>query len=204
MTCQEFWSRMRELPGLLPPAEGTHADSSLMEHVQACLSCTGLMEQQRALHAGLKRMAAEQAGLRAPAHVEATLLRHFRAGRAQHPGRAALAWLTAFRGRTLAAVLATAVLAVVLISYRGPLSRLLPSSTIEVEDAGYLDSGFVPLPSAGGGAPNTEAAVVRVEMPSSTLVALGVPVADQATGGTVEAELLLGPGGMPQAVRVIE
>ena len=147
-----------------------------------------------------------KAALRAPARVEAALLRHFRAraGRAQHPGRAVLAWLVALRSRTLAAVLATALLAALLISYRGPLLRLLPPSATEAEDAGYLDSGFVPLPYAGGAVPNAEAAVVRVEMPSSTLVALGVPVADQATGGTVEAELLLGPGGMPQAVRVIE
>jgi hypothetical protein len=197
---------MRELPGLLPPAAGTPVDSSLVEHMEACLSCTGLVERERALHAGLKRMAAEQATLRAPAHLEAALLRHFRAhaGRAQHPGRAALAWLGAFRGRTLAAVVATALLAAVVISYRGPLLSLLPPSATEVEDAGYVDSGFVPLPYAGGAAPNTEAAVVRVEMPSSTLVALGVPLADQASGGTVEAEVLLGPGGMPQAVRVIE
>ena len=201
MTCQEFWSRMRELPGLLPPAEDTPADSLLVEHIATCLSCAGLMERQRALHAGLKRMAAEQAELTAPAHVEAALLRQFRAhaGRAQYPGRALLGWLVAFRGRTLAAVLAAA-----LISYRGHLFRLLPPSATEVEDAGYLDSGFVPLPYAGGATPNTEAAVVRVEMPRSTLVALGVPLADQATGGTVEADLLLGPGGMPQAVRVIE
>lgn len=206
MTCQEFWSRMRELPGLLPPTEDTPADSLLVEHLEACLSCAGLIERQRALHAGLKRMAAEQAERRAPAHAEAALLRHFRAhaGRAQYPGRAALAWLVAFRGRTLAAVLASAVLAAVLISYRGHLFRLLPPSATEVEDAGYLDSGFVPLPYAGGATPNTEAAVVRVEMPRSALVALGVPLADPVTGGTVEADLLLGPGGMPQAVRVIE
>ena len=206
MTCQQFWSRLRELPGQLPPAEVTPADSLLVEHIETCLSCAGLMERQRALHAALKRMAAEQAELTAPAHVEAALLRQFRthAGRAQYPGRALLAWLVAFRGRTLGAVLATAVLAAVLISYRGDLLRLLPPSAAELEDAGYLDSGFVPLPYAGGATPNTEAAVVRVEMPRSTLVALGVPLADQATGGTVEADLLLGPGGMPQAVRVIE
>jgi hypothetical protein len=91
-----------------------------------------------------------------------------------------------------------------LVFFSAPLSRILPASPSEVEDAAYLDSGFVPLPYSGGAAPNADGAVVRVEVPSSTLVALGVPLGDQATGGTVEAELLLGPGGMPQAVRVIE
>jgi hypothetical protein len=161
------------------------------------------MEAQRALQAGLRRMAAEQADLKAPGRVEAALLRRFRA-HAPTPARAVLPWLGPLAGRTLAAVLATAALAAVLVSYRAPLSRLLRPSPSEVEDAAYPDSGFVPLPYAGGAAPNAEAAVVRVEMPRSTLVALGAPLADQTTAGTVEAELLLGPGGMPQAVRVIE
>ncbi len=202
MTCQEFWNRTRELPGLLPPA-GTAADTLLVEHMQGCLPCAGLIERQRALQAGLKRMAAEQVELRAPTRVEAALLRQFRAhsGRTHEPAGAA--WLGILRRRALAVALAAAALAAVLISYRGPLLRLLPPSATEVEDTGYLDSGFVPLPYAGETAPNNEAAVVRVEMPTSTLVALGVPLGDQVSG-TVEADLVLGPGGMPQAVRVIE
>lgn len=205
MTCQEFWTGTQDLPDL-PLAEGTSGDRLLVEHMQSCVSCAALMERQRALQAGLTRMAAEQAELRAPAHVEAALLRQFRAhsGRGRYRIRAGLAWLGDVRGKTLAAALATAALAALLVSYRAPLLRLLPPSATEVEDASYLDSGFVPLPYAGGTAPNSEAAVVRVEMPRSTLVTLGVPLADQATGETVEAELLLGPGGMPQAVRVIE
>jgi hypothetical protein len=207
MTCQEFWSRLQESPALLREGDGTAADRVFFEHTRGCGSCAGLMARQRALQAGLRRIAAEQAGLGAPARVETALLRQFRvhAGRAHAPAWASLAWLGTLTGRTLAAATATAVLAAVLVSYRVPLSRvLLPPSPSEVEDAASVDSGFVPLPYAGGDAPNAEAAVVRVEMPRSTLVALGVPLADQATSGTVEAELLLGPGGMPQAVRVIE
>jgi hypothetical protein len=35
-------------------------------------------------------------------------------------------------------------------------------------------------------------------------VALGVAVPDENRGDAVEAELLLGAGGMPQAVRILE
>ena len=206
MTCQEFWSRIQESRALLPQADGTPADRLLLEHMRDCTCCSDLMKRQRALQSGLRRIAAEQAGLRAPARVEAALLREFRAyaGRAHAPAREGSAWWGTLRGRTVAAALATAALAAMLVFFSAPLSRILPASPSEVEDAAYLDSGFVPLPYSGGAAPNADGAVVRVEVPSSTLVALGVPLGDQATGGTVEAELLLGPGGMPQAVRVIE
>lgn len=203
MTCQEFWSRMPELTALDPQADGSPADRLLVQHMRGCASCAALIDRQDALRAGLRRMALEQAGLGAPARLEAALLRQFRAhaGRTQTP--AGMAWLGTLTGKTLAAALATAALAAVLIWYRAPFSRVLPPSPPEIEEAADLDSGFVPLPYAGG-APNAEAAVVRVEVPRSTLVALGVPMADQATGGTVEAELVLGLGGRPQAVRVIE
>jgi len=212
MTCQEFWSQLQESPALLREADGTSADRVLFEHMRGCGPCADLVKRQRALQAGLQRIAAEQACLKTPATVEAALLREFRAhaGHAHTPGRTGLLWLGrltpgTLTGRALAAAMVTAALAVVVMSYRAPLSRvLLPPSPAEVEEAAYVDSGFVPLPYAGGAVPNAEAAVVRVEVPSSTLVTLGVPLGDQVTGGTVEAELLLGPGGMPQAVRVIE
>ena len=206
MTCQEFWSRIQESRALLPQADGAPADRLLLEHMCDCTCCADLMKRQRALLSGLRRIAAEQTGLRASARVEAALLREFRAyaGHAHAPAREGSAWWGTLRGRTVAAALATAALAAMLVFFSAPLSRILPASPSEVEDAAYLDSGFVPLPYSGGAAPNADGAVVRVEVPSSTLVALGVPLGDQATGGTVEAELLLGPGGMPQAVRVIE
>jgi hypothetical protein len=206
MNCQEFWSRIQESP--VPDARtgATPADRLFLEHMRGCSSCADLVERQRALQAGFRHLAAEQVGLRAPARLEATLLRQFRAhaGGADIPAHAGSGWLGTLTGRTLAVALATAALAAVLVFYRAPLSRVLPVPPSEAEDAAYLDPGFVPLPYAGGTAPNAEAAVVRVEVPRTTLVALGVPLADQAAAGTVEAELLLGPGGMPQAVRVIE
>lgn len=203
MTCQEFWSRIVELP---PDFEASHSDRLLVQHARGCARCGALLERQRALQAGLRRMAIEQAGLGAPARVEAALLREFRAHAlgAQTPSRGGLAWFGTLPGRTVAGALATAALAAVLIWYRAPSLGILTPSGSEIEDAADLDSGFVPLPYSGGAAPDAESAVVRVEVPRSTLVALGVPMADQTIGGTVEAELLLGLGGMPQAVRVVE
>jgi hypothetical protein len=196
---------MPELTALDPQADGSPADRLLVQHMRGCASCAALIDRQDALRGGLRRMALEQAGLGAPARLEAALLRQFRAhaGRTQTPAHAGMAWLGTLTGKMLAAALATAALAAVLVWYRAPFSGVLPPSPPEIEEAADLDSGFVPLPYAGG-APNAEAAVVRVEVPRSTLVALGVPMADQATGGTVEAELVLGLGGRPQAIRVVE
>jgi len=206
MTCREFWSRMPELTPLDPHVDGSPADRLLVQHMRGCASCAALIDRQDALRAGLRRMALEQAGLGAPARLEAALLRQFRAhaGRTQTPARAGMAWLGTLTGKTLAAAFVSAALAAVLVWYRAPSARILPPSPSEAEEAADLDSGFLPLPYAGGAAPNAETAVVRVEVPRSTLVALGVPLADQATGGTVEAELVLGLGGRPQAVRVVE
>jgi hypothetical protein len=206
MTCQEFWSRMPEFAALDPRADGSSADPFLLQHTRQCASCAALMERQGGLRAGLRRLALEQGGLGAPARLETALLREFRAhaGGTQAPARAGLAWLGTLTGKTVAAALVSAALATILVWYHPPSSHILPPSSADVEEATDLDSGFVPLPYAGAAAPNAEAAVVRVEVPRSTLVALGAPLADQATGGTVEAELMLGLGGMPQAVRVVE
>jgi len=206
MTCQEFWSQVPELSALDPQVDGSPAGRLLLQHMRGCPTCAALMDRQGALRAGLRRMAQEQAGLRAPAPLEAALLRQFHAhaGRSQTSAPTGFAWLGTPTGKTLTAALVSAALAAVLVWYRAPSSRILPLSMPEIEDAADLDSGFVPLPYAGTLAPNPEAAVVRVEVPRSTLVALGVPMSDQATGGTVEAEFVLGLGGLPQAVRIVE
>src|SRR5262249_15114248 len=100
MTCQEFWSLMQESPAPGPRRDATPADL-LLDHMRGCISCADLMQRQRALRAGLRRMATEQAGLKAPASVETTLLRQFRAhaGSAHTPVRAGLGWQGMLTGR---------------------------------------------------------------------------------------------------------
>jgi hypothetical protein len=76
-------------------------------------------------------------------------------------------------------------------------------TTVDSYDSSDLD-GFVPLPYAASASTTAEPDLVRVEMPRSTLVMLGVPGAAEETTDSVQAEVLLGEGGVPEAVRLVE
>ena len=216
MNCDQFRKQLTESGTLEIAAEA-------QVHMGGCPGCADLFQRQHRLEAGLKQMAAAQAGWSAPPRVEAALLEHYRSEivqfRSQTVGQDASTapaartpfWMH-FRRPALAAAGAFAVgLAPLLISYTQHHSHVVPRTTIsqaaDIEDDSALDNGFVPLPYFGNSGDLTstaEADVVRVEMPRSTLVTLGVPVNDDGSSATVEAELLLGEGGVPQAVRVLE
>jgi hypothetical protein len=207
MNCNQLRKRLRESGAL-------EVSAAVVAHMDSCGGCAAIFQQQHGLEAGLKQMAAGQAGWSAPPRVEAALVERFRSQTRLQPAAAVPArmpfWMR-FRlpGLAVAGGLA-AVLAVVLIS-RAPHSSHMAAGTaasqaLEADDDSALDNGFVLLPYANSGeiANSAEADVVRVEMPRSALVTLGVPVNDDGNSATVEAELLLGEGGVPQAVRVLE
>jgi hypothetical protein len=206
MNCDQFRKGLADSGALVPSAEA-------LAHVEDCADCAGLFYRHRGLEAGLKQMAAAQAGWSAPSRIEAGLLEQFRArlrARTSTPPRPAP--LVRFRVPALASAGAlAAVLALLLISRTPPVSHNATAAAIsqvaDADDDSSLDNGFVPLPyfaNSGEIANAAEADVVRVEMPRSTLVTLGVPVNDEGNSETVEAELMLGQGGVPQAVRVLE
>jgi hypothetical protein len=76
-------------------------------------------------------------------------------------------------------------------------------ATVDSYESSEFD-GFVPLPYAASANPTSEPDLVRVEMPRSTLIMMGVPGAAEETGDSVQAEVLLGDGGVPEAVRLVE
>jgi hypothetical protein len=193
MTCQDFWDRMPEL----------ESGQQLFDHGRQCASCAALLERQRALSAGLRRMAAERHSVQAPAHLEARL----RAAFQRPPGWRATSppihwWVPA-----LAALLA---LAVFLVWERRPQPAGTPGvSPVQIaslagDDAAEMDSGFIALPYAEAtGAPDDDDRV-QIEVPRATLIALGIPMPEGDAREAVEAEVLLGAGGAPQAVRLLE
>jgi hypothetical protein len=208
MNCDQVRKHLSELGSLETVQEA-------LTHASGCASCAALVQRHRRLEAGLKQMATAQAGCSAPPQVEALLIRQFRSQTGQQEVSTPLPpvpFLTRFRLPALAALGAlAAALALLLISRTPHPSRVVAQTTVsqaaDFEDYSALDNGFVPLPyfgNSGDIANPAEADVVRVEMPRSTLVTLGVPVNDDSNSGTVEAELLLGEGGVPQAVRVLE
>ena len=62
---------------------------------------------------------------------------------------------------------------------------------------------FYPLVEAGELAPLESGRVVRVEVPVSTLIAWGLPIAAESVSQSVQADLLLGQDGLARAIRFL-
>ena len=76
------------------------------------------------------------------------------------------------------------------------------------ERAGYTkpqENDFVAVTYVGEGAESTRGGrVIRVDVPRSTLFAMGFPVSLENESPTVKADLLIGPDGVTRAVRLVE
>ena len=203
---------------LLVDFEISPVPAQALEHAGHCPACAALADRRDQLRSGLLRLASQQAESTAPPRLEAMLLHEFRAQAASvrnpellkpHRGRPAAFPVPV--GILSAGALAAAI-AALLLWIHPPASRSLPTTATatvsNLSDDGDPDSSFIPLPYFGdpGLAPEpaAEGDIVRVEMPRSALVALGVLVPEDGGGEAVEADLLLGAGGMPQAVRIVE
>jgi hypothetical protein len=198
MTCHEFWNAMPEL------AEET----DVFDHVRECPSCAALLERQRALAAGLKQIAAERQSLQAPPALETRLLEAFRNQTAPRRASAGRYWLTW-------AAAAAAVLVVSFFLVRGRAPQLAKPADLGLAlmvagpgEPGGSDSDFIPLPygalETGAVPPAEDDDLVRVEIPRSALLALGVPLPADSGTGRVEAVVALGADGMLEGVRVLQ
>jgi hypothetical protein len=198
MTCSEFWEAVPELDETAP----------VSEHVKHCSSCAALLGEHRALGIGLKHLARETAQFQAPARVEINLLEQFR----QHggleprsaPRRKIVMWLT---WASAAAVVVAAAL--YLFLGRQPVrpgSHPNLQMAMQPAEGGSttLGADFIPTPYADAATVPEDADWVRVELPRSTLLALGlqVPVADGPD--RVQAVVALNSDGVVQGVRLLQ
>jgi hypothetical protein len=205
MNCQEFWDTMPELEG--------GPEREALPHARECPACAALFDEQRVLAAGLRSVAAGGARVEAPARVEARLVAAFRGqgGLAASHSRRWWAPLAAWAA-TAAVVAAAAVLLVV--HERRPAPRPLTATELAAMDwsGGWQEDGdaeaasgeFIPLPNAARLAPNEDVNLVRVEVPRSTMIALGYPVADDRAAELVQADVVLGSDGLARAVRFLD
>jgi len=191
MTCREFWAARPELD----------ADVRLLEHTRECAPCAVRLEQQRALGLGLRRVARQGMELQAPAALEQRVVEAFRL-HAQTPPEARRTRRE--RLRWPVPVAAAMLLVAMLVGWRHLPRPLPPVPNAVTAASADLDADFIPLPYAGEAASTDDAHLIRVEMPRSALVTLGVPVAEDDTEEFVEAEVLLGMGGAPEAVRILQ
>jgi hypothetical protein len=204
MNCAEFWNEMPELAsgGGLPNEH---------EHLKQCPQCAGLVDRQQRLALGLRAMAHEMRAVAAPPRVEANLMDAFRAGMASPgPRLARIPRLPVFSWAVAAAaVIAMAVWVAPPRRHAAPpAARHIPAAQVELAslvdaqvDDSAEDDGFIPLPNAERVGPNDDVHVVRMELPRSAMLVVGLDVSPERVSERVEAEVMLGPDGLARAVR---
>jgi hypothetical protein len=203
MNCQEFWDSMPEL-GAADTAHGASAHP----HLNDCPACTARMSRQRELAAGLRAMSASYQRVGAPASVEARLRSAFRGGTGAPAARLRPAWTLSFVWAASCAV----VLALAFVVVRGghpvvPLSTASRGAELALAAADEPQSdyeGFIPLPNAARLADTEDVNVVRVEVPRSAMIALGLEVSPERASELVAADVMLGPDGLARAVRFLD
>ena len=199
------------MPELAHEAEDGHC-----EHVRECVQCAALLNRQRTLASGLRRLAADWRPVEAPARVEGRLTAAFlgQAGRTVlHP---AIRWWVpvATWAMATAAVVALAMFLArdrhVAPAHRTASSRVQlaavepPADLDMVGDFSDADNDFIPIPNAERIEPNEDLNLVRVEVPRSAMIALGYAVSEDRASEPVEAVVVLGADGMARAVRFLE
>ena len=88
-----------------------------------------------------------------------------------------------------------------LVSQSAPAERAVSPS--DETAAGEVAESFYRLPDADILPPLDSAVIVRVQLPLSSLAAMGVPVDEDRASESVQADLLLGQDGLARGVRLI-
>lgn len=223
MKCREFESVVHDLArcGHLEPAVETIARA----HAESCPSCGCRLAEAERLTKILRVASAEVRHAEPPPQLEARLLAAFRretAARNKVPARKRFGWRPMLGWAGAAAFVA--VFAFVLLGHfpdrrtsspavRGSTQTAAAvtataqtaasAETVAQSSQKELSSGFVPVPFAGGFGPGESAVIVRVQLPRSSLAELGYPVDETQGNGVVQADLVVGEDGWPQAVRIV-
>lgn len=157
-------------------------------------------EGNRELLEGLRALGADGPS-EAPRHIEEQLKARFRR---QNRRRNLMAWAPAL------SVAAAAGIALLLWSHSGQTKPVAPPAIVAANTVApaaaeeEADASFYPLPEAEALPAVETAMVVRVQLPVSSLQLMGVPIGEERTDSSVEAELLLGQDGLARAVRLAQ
>ncbi|HUA60592.1 MAG TPA: hypothetical protein VML19_17645 [Verrucomicrobiae bacterium] len=215
MNCQEFWESNPEMHMEGGGAQHGAGGTDSAQHAAECQSCAAQLRRHQALKGGLRTMAAQLRHLEAPARVEAGLLAAYRTQKRVMTGRARRHWwVPVFSwAATAAALIAVAVLLLNPSQPPSPARRPVPGS-VELASAGApdfdanasaeTDDDFIPLPNAENLDPDEEVNVVRMEVPRSTMMAVGLPVSADRVSELVEADVMVGADGVARAIRFVD
>jgi len=85
------------------------------------------------------------------------------------------------------------------------LAGLEPAGVVDTgDDSADADSGFILLPNMERIGPNEDVNLVRVELPRSSMIAVGYAVSAERASEPVVAEVMLGADGLAHAVRFLD
>jgi hypothetical protein len=202
MNCQEFREGIAE----------EEANAGLLRHAGRCEACAAVLDRRGRLRAGLRTLAAELRRTEAPARVEVGLVAAFRSQQWQaRRAQRRQWWIPALSWAAAAGV--PMVVALFLLRPHQPLPahRTAPgaveaASVTDVPDPYSAEGGdgFIALPNARGLDPNEEVNMVRVEVPRSAMLEVGLAVSADRVSELVEADVVLGPDGLARAIRFVD
>jgi hypothetical protein len=92
-------------------------------------------------------------------------------------------------------------------AHKRPRAQLASArSTASRQSVGDAEetTAFIPLTYMGGGAATDGGLIVRVEVPRTTLLSLGLPLNLERQTSVVKADLLVGDDGIARAIRLVE
>jgi anti-sigma factor RsiW len=198
MNCQEFWNTIPELGKV----DGN-------SHLSECPACAARMTRHRELEAGFRAVAASSRRIEAPPRVEARLRSAFRQQTGSENRLASRRWMPVFTWA--AAFAAMFALAAFLVrdwqpeAARPPVQRTIELAMVQPQTDPADYDGFIPLPNSPGlAADEDDVNLVRVEVPRSAMMTLGLEVSADRAEELVEADVMLGSNGIARAVRFLD
>jgi hypothetical protein len=202
MNCQEFRKSIAEA--------GENAD--VLAHSGECAACAAVLAAHGRLQAGLRTLAAELHHTEAPGRVESGLVAAFRSQhRRVRRAEERQWWIPALSWAAAAGLVMAAALFLLRPHQPQPAHRGAPdmvelANAADAPDAyaGETDDGFIALPNARGLDPAEEVNVVRVEVPRSAMLEVGLAVSADRVSELVEADVMLGPDGLARAIRFVD
>jgi hypothetical protein len=227
MRCEEF--EMTGLDTLRDPSLSDETRNRATQHARRCARCSSLAASWYAAQTELSALADSTRDADALAVVENRLLQQFRLKHQSRRDRRTLQLAT--WALAAAAVVVISLSAWKWHDWRlaragnSPISTasnpaaaepMNPTSTAQIVDSASVtspsdnlmasnasDGDFTQLLGSSTQALD-DAAIVRVNMPRSSLAALGIPVNEERADDWIQVDLLVGSDGSPQAVRLPE
>jgi hypothetical protein len=200
MNCRHFRTTLVELARNQTVAETFKRQAE--DHAKHCASCADALRDEKALTSLLQTTAMSQT-LPSPAVVPETLIKTFR----RHDRGSIRPANSPVLILARAAVVLIALTACLLMYRRLPFiqqanSQLSGQSATGTAQKPYIATEFIPI-TEGEAAWDTMQ-IIRVRLPRSALLEVGLPMNETHSEGSILADVLISDEGLPYAIRFIK